>query len=368
MATSRDEYWHPVRFLETLDFFGEVPFVGSFRWLQILLGAMQNPKAPRPSALQVAPGAALVSIDPAQLDDLAAIVEQQGFAVRSLVGLPSPSSSSPQSAGIINTQTILWAGVPKDEDNLKAHIQAIKTNTASEEAALFDFRSNQACSWGEVWGAVDDVVMGGASNSGLNLQPEYARFAGVVSTANSGGFASVRTLNFEPPFQLQDWHGIRLAIRGDGQRYKFILRNSSNWDGLAYCAAVNTAKGCWSSVDVPFAAVIPTFRARTQPTAPPLDARSICSFQFMLSKFEYDGAKNPQFQPGVFALDIESLKVYRSVPMPSLIAIASSAAQVKTYTELLTGSGLSHQVLDSSDSAQFHHALTANLTAINRRK
>jgi Complex I intermediate-associated protein 30 (CIA30) len=52
------------------------------------------------------------------------------------------------------------------------------------------------------WGSLDDVVMGGVSESGLYLSPgsgpdgcDAAVFSGNVSTDNNGGFASVRALD-----------------------------------------------------------------------------------------------------------------------------------------------------------------------------
>ncbi len=54
---------------------------------------------------------------------------------------------------------------------------------------VFDFR--QTIDLSQTWGAVDDVVMGGVSESGLMKTIEGALFTGNVSTDNSGGFASV---------------------------------------------------------------------------------------------------------------------------------------------------------------------------------
>jgi len=41
-----------------------------------------------------------------------------------------------------------------------------------------------------------------------------------VSEGGGGGFASVRTKNFEPALDLGAYEGLELRIRGDGQRYK----------------------------------------------------------------------------------------------------------------------------------------------------
>jgi hypothetical protein len=61
-----------------------------------------------------------------------------------------------------------------------------------------------------------------------------------VSTNNSGGFASVRSRNFEH-LDCGAYAGLELRLRGDGQRYKCIIRADTNWDGIAYCRCVGEA-------------------------------------------------------------------------------------------------------------------------------
>ena len=178
---------------------------------------------------------------------------------------------------------------------------------------IFDFSQANNQSRGElqdIWGAVDDVVMGGVSASRLQAAAGSVVFTGTVSTSNSGGFASVRTRNFEPPFDLSRYEGIRLRVKGDGQRYKFLLRDAAQWDGVAYAHSFDTVANEWIVVNIPFNALIPVFRARTMNDVPAIDAQSIRAFQFMLSKFEYDGALNPAFEPGGFELYIESVSSY----------------------------------------------------------
>lgn len=347
--TQSSDRWNPLRLVDTLNFFGEIPFVGNIRWLQQMFGASANPQAPTANEIRPTTAVVLLSEDGPEADFLKSILEGQGLIVRSqLLPLDSPLPDAEVNR-LVNVQALLWKGVPEDEECLSAQIDDLKQLPASEEYALFDFRIADAEMMQTVWGAVDDVVMGGASASGISLLPGYARFSGHVSTANSGGFASVRTRNFEPPFNLSGWQGIRLVLRGDGQRYKVILRNSNNWDSLAYCTSVDTEADHWIGVDVPFAALQATFRAKTQPTAPPLNPATVCSLQLMLSKFEYDGDKNPHFRPGAFALDVRSLDVYRPVSTPLLLTVATSSDQAATYTKMLAESGLAHRVILRDD-------------------
>ena len=174
---------------------------------------------------------------------------------------------------------------------------------------LFDFRQPNAA-LSQTWGALDDVVMGGVSNSTFQLDEGVARFSGIVSTANSGGFASARTRNFEPSLNLAASKGIELRVKGDGQRYKLLLRDEDSWDSLAYAYSFDTIAHQWQTIRIPFAQTVPVFRAKTQPTARSLNATQIRSLQLMLSKFEYDGALNPHFTPGAFSLLVETIQVY----------------------------------------------------------
>ncbi|MGB0563245.1 MAG: CIA30 family protein [Spirulinaceae cyanobacterium] len=174
---------------------------------------------------------------------------------------------------------------------------------------LFDFRSPDV-TFDQTWGAVDDVVMGGVSASGFTQTPEGAVFAGEVSIQNSGGFASVRSRNFSPPLNLQNATGLQLRVKGDGQRYKFLVRDAEGWDRLAYSTSFDTVADTWITIQIPFSEMQPVFRAKTVPDAPPLNSGAIYALQLMLSKFEYDGQLNPNFEAGEFSLLVESIAVY----------------------------------------------------------
>jgi hypothetical protein len=185
----------------------------------------------------------------------------------------------------------------------------------STSKVVFDF-GQMSEDLSDIWGALDDVVMGGVSESGIRLIDGIAVFSGNVSTNNSGGFASVRTRNFESPINLAGYDGIELRVKGDGQRYKFMLRTSTKWDGVAYCHSFDTVDRTWIDVRIPFTAFVPIFRARTVSDASPLDVQNIHAVQLMLSKFEYDGNLNPRFKTGLFELQVQSIKAYgQSTPI-----------------------------------------------------
>lgn len=192
------------------------------------------------------------------------------------------------------------------------------------EQVLFDFTGSPNPQVAEIWGAVDDVVMGGVSESEIRLSESGALFSGVVSTANSGGFASVRTQNLTPPLNLSQFAGIELRLKGDGKRYKCILRCEGKWDGIGYSYSFDTEPNQWMTVRIPFDELIPVFRAKVVRDAGIFDRTKIYSFQLMLSKFEYEGALNPNFSPGNFALYVESIKAYGGNTTPQFIHISSA--------------------------------------------
>jgi hypothetical protein len=211
-------------------------------------------------------------------------------------------------------------------------------------AMLFDFRQGSGPSAGAIgapslWRSLDDVVMGGVSQSQWQELAGVARFGGIVSTENSGGFASVRTVNLEPALDLAGYQGLELCLRGDGQRYKFLLRDRSGWDSVAYAYAFDTlhlaqegeavgpdlsdptvpnpvpidlasSAGQWQRVRIPFAQMVPVLRARTLSQYGPIQLMTVRSLQLMLSKFEYDGQLNPSFRPGNFQLDLAWIRTY----------------------------------------------------------
>jgi uncharacterized protein YbjT (DUF2867 family) len=200
---------------------------------------------------------------------------------------------------------------------------AAKSLPKPVEKVIFDF-TNISQELKNTWGALDDVVMGGVSASNMQFVEDTALFTGNVSTANSGGFASVRTTNFTPPFNLSGYEGIELRVRGDGKRYKIFLRTEAVWDGIGYGYSFDTVANTWIDVRIPFADLIPVFRAKTVKDCPSIEKSKIRSFQLMLSKFEYDGALNPKFSDGGFSLQLESIKAYYGTNLPQFVLVSSA--------------------------------------------
>lgn len=101
-----------------------------------------------------------------------------------------------------------------------------------------------------------------------------------------------------------------MRVKGDGKRYKFIVRCDNRWDGVSHCYSFDTVDGKWITVDAPFTSFNTVFRAKTLPNGKPLDPSHISAFQLMLSKFEYDSDLNPAFSAGPFHLQLDTVYAY----------------------------------------------------------
>ncbi|MDT9179602.1 MAG: CIA30 family protein [Limnospira sp. PMC 1291.21] len=368
MATENKKApWDINRFVKTLNYFGVIPFLGSCRWLQKLFGGEAKPPSP-PSEVVLVVGAT-GGVGKRVVKRL----QQQGIKVRALVrdrkrglemlgnkvdimeaDLTIPETLTPQVMQDV-TAIICCSGtrvqpVEGDTPTREKYYQGVKfympevvdipelveykgiqnlinatpnTLRNSGQKILFDFTKPDA-ELKATWGALDDVVMGGVSESSLRLIGDAALFTGNVSTANSGGFVSVRTRNFEPPLDLSEFAGIELRVKGDGKRYKFIARSDEKWDSIGYCYSFDTVYNIPMTIRIPFEQLIPVFRAKTLKDNPGFNSKSVYAFQLMLSKFEYDGELNPKFEAGMFQLQIESIKAYGNAAKPRLVMVSSA--------------------------------------------
>ena len=161
---------------------------------------------------------------------------------------------------------------------------------------ILDFSDVRAFS---SWQAVDDRIMGGRSRS----RPHYVesvglRFAGTVSLANHGGFASIRSPSGQ--WDLSSCAGLHLRLRGDGKRYKLSLRTDLFFDGISYQTAFGTERDHWQEISLPFTAFSATHHGVRLTTGAPLDTRCITSFGLFVSGR----------QEGAFQLDLAWMKSF----------------------------------------------------------
>lgn len=109
------------------------------------------------------------------------------------------------------------------------------------------------------WRFFTDKVMGGLSTGEMVFGQEdghgFARMTGHVSTANRGGFIQMRQDLTNPP--PEGTAGVRLLVRGNGQRYFVHLRGDSARMPWQYHQAGFEVTEVWVEVRLPFAAFVP---------------------------------------------------------------------------------------------------------------
>jgi hypothetical protein len=144
------------------------------------------------------------------------------------------------------------------------------------------------------WQVINDEVMGGCSNSSFTVEDGCLHFRGALSTANGGGFASIRAELCDPPAAF---YGLRLSVSGDGRHYQVRLRETAHSEAIAWRALFEARAAVESVVLMPddFEAVI---RGRRVETLPGLRQRSVRHLGFMLTSK----------RPGPFALAVHQIE------------------------------------------------------------
>jgi len=138
---------------------------------------------------------------------------------------------------------------------------------------------------------VNDGVMGGVSQSSLRQDEDGMFFEGLVSLENNGGFASMRSsVRFPQGTQL-----IELIAKGDGKRYKLVLRTELA-PRVTYVADF-IALPTWQTYRFNLSQFKSTFRGRDV-NAPTLSFSDVIDFGILISNN----------QAGSFAIQLKTLK------------------------------------------------------------
>ena len=116
---------------------------------------------------------------------------------------------------------------------------------------------------GNRWRGVSDQVMGGISEAtvshGVIDGRPSLRMTGDVRLENDGGFIQA-ALDLGPAGDTIDassFTGVRIAVRGNGEKYSVHLRTSDNTRPWQSYRAHLTAGSGWEPIDLPFATFVP---------------------------------------------------------------------------------------------------------------
>jgi len=160
-----------------------------------------------------------------------------------------------------------------------------------ETKTIADFKTEETSL---LWNIVNDGVMGGISRGEAYVTNESCLFfTGSISLENNGGFSSIRS--FGQGFDLSDWSGIELRVKGDGRKYYFTSR-SGRFD---FWHPMETKKDEWITVRIPFRSFYATTFGRRIPGIR-LNSKSISSFGIML----FDKKDGP------FTIELDYIKAY----------------------------------------------------------
>ena len=164
----------------------------------------------------------------------------------------------------------------------------------NNEKVIFDFNSPSTS--GE-WITINDVVMGGISESKFEINPDStATFSGTVSPDNNGGFASARASLKD---EFKDFKEAFIRVKGDGNIYSLRFRTNNNFDGISYQAKFKTEAGRWIEYKIPLGDFKPTFRGNTLSNKPKLESKDIKQIGILIADKQY----------GEFELKIDWIKL-----------------------------------------------------------
>lgn len=154
------------------------------------------------------------------------------------------------------------------------------------------------------WRTVNDNVMGGKSKGGPSFKDGQVTFAGSTNT-DGGGFSSIRSNPSE--YDLSEYAGLLLRVRGDGRTYKSSLRTDAKYGrwSIPFRADFDTVKDEWVEVFVPFEDFVPSFRGRAFQDPPPLELDKVQSMGLMI----YDKKDGP------FKLEVDWIKAVKQAPV-----------------------------------------------------
>jgi hypothetical protein len=157
---------------------------------------------------------------------------------------------------------------------------------------------------------LDDVVMGGASSS--NFDNTQGVWKGQVTDANNGGFIGVRNTPYVQ-WDMRQCKGLELTVAttlSKPSRFKLGLRDSTEFNGIVWNKSfVLKGNGQPQKIRIPFGQTVPTkFASVIQGET--FDPSNVVGVQLIYSKFEYNGAFNPEFKVGDVNLRVVEIKAY----------------------------------------------------------
>ena len=109
------------------------------------------------------------------------------------------------------------------------------------------------------WIIVNDDVMGGLSTCEIRIDDKgNGVFEGLISTANNGGFSSIR-LNLNRIDVSTDSY-FKIKLKGDNKKYQFRIKKNIS-DNHSYVKSFQTSSK-WETIKIALEDMYPVFRGR----------------------------------------------------------------------------------------------------------
>jgi len=149
------------------------------------------------------------------------------------------------------------------------------------------------------WRVQDDGVMGGRSDSQLELTAEnHAHFSGRISLENNGGFCSILQNVENNPYTISAKSvAFVLHLKGDGKEYNFRVRTPNGRYSYGFTFPTK-GEGKWETITIPFDVMEATYRGRSI-KVPNYAGENIVEIRFLIGNKKEEN----------FEILIESIKV-----------------------------------------------------------
>ena len=149
---------------------------------------------------------------------------------------------------------------------------------------IYDFDNQSKIS---NWVIVNDDVMGGVSSCQLGIDNKgNGVFEGLISTANNGGFSSIR-LNLDRVEVSEDSY-FKIKLKGDNKIYQLRIKTNRS-DYHSYIASFQTSSH-WEIIKIAVKDMYPSFRGRK------LNMKNFSSDYFQQISFLVGNKKNERFR------------------------------------------------------------------------
>jgi NADH dehydrogenase [ubiquinone] 1 alpha subcomplex assembly factor 1 len=146
------------------------------------------------------------------------------------------------------------------------------------------------------WKVVDDVVMGGRSDSDFTIDSQgNGIFSGIVSLENNGGFCSVQ--HTMKSLTLADKKYFSIRLQGDGKKYQFRVKHYRN-DRHSFIYEFQTSTN-WETITIPIAEMYASFRGY-KVNIPNYDGSKIEQLSFLIAN-----AKSERFELKIDKIEVK---------------------------------------------------------------